>query len=343
MAYNYSIALDLIFGTLGGSGTWYKPYPTIPTVTQWATAASLSSPNGPYTGAVQSLVHTASYFKGKITLSGGNAWDGVYDTINDIPITGLTPTIDAKISAIIVILSGQFGSGTIGGDDFGTDATITGVGEQYKTWPGASPPSLFTLSSGEMHISITDDATVGGSIIVSAFRLYGTYTILSFSWTLENPSVPITTGSLISITSPGGVGGLDLSHVTDPTISFVDDLGTPHTIAIPSIITQTSTLLQFYYFLWWTSTGLDTGTGNRIVTEVGIRPSTPVTVSVTGDGTQFSGSLVLGTLNVYIAQATGIYKIVSGKTADTLYTGDEDTTLDVKIPNPYAKTGFIGG
>jgi len=37
----------------------------------------------------------------------------------------------------------------------------------------------------------------------------------------------------------------------------------------------------------------------------------------------------------------GIYQLVPGKTDDTLYTG-EDSTVDVKIPDPYFKTGLLG-
>jgi len=36
----------------------------------------------------------------------------------------------------------------------------------------------------------------------------------------------------------------------------------------------------------------------------------------------------------------GIYQMVPGKTDDTIYSGDD--TVDVKIPDPYFKTGVIG-
>lgn len=59
-------------------------------------------------------------------------------------------------------------------------------------------------------------------------------------------------------------------------------------------------------------------------------------------GARFGGSVVLGNFIVVVANASGIYKFVTGKTNDTLYTADRDgTTYDVKIPNPGARTGFF--
>lgn len=66
----------------------------------------------------------------------------------------------------------------------------------------------------------------------------------------------------------------------------------------------------------------------------------PVIVVVCG--TQFGGTVTLGTLTVLVAEASGIYRFVDGKTNDTLYaTARDGTTYDVKIPNPGAKTGFF--
>jgi hypothetical protein len=69
-----------------------------------------------------------------------------------------------------------------------------------------------------------------------------------------------------------------------------------------------------------------------------------VSVIATGNGVQFSGSYPLGGLIILTTNASGIYTLTSGKSADTLYSSLRDgTTYDVKIPNPFAKTGFIGG
>ncbi|MET0785163.1 MAG: hypothetical protein ABWY25_00455 [Paenisporosarcina sp.] len=59
-------------------------------------------------------------------------------------------------------------------------------------------------------------------------------------------------------------------------------------------------------------------------------------------GTKFYGSVPLGTLNILVARASGIYRLVDGKTNDTLYaTARDGTTYDVAIPTPFGKTGFF--
>ena len=48
---------------------------------------------------------------------------------------------------------------------------------------------------------------------------------------------------------------------------------------------------------------------------------------------------------VVVADASGIYTLTPSKTNDTLYvsTINGNTTEDVKFPQPFVKTGFIGG
>lgn len=59
-------------------------------------------------------------------------------------------------------------------------------------------------------------------------------------------------------------------------------------------------------------------------------------------GTQFGGSVLLGTFTILVANGSGIYRFEMGKTSDTIYTADRDgTTYEVKIPNPGATTGFF--
>jgi hypothetical protein len=70
-------------------------------------------------------------------------------------------------------------------------------------------------------------------------------------------------------------------------------------------------------------------------------PLVPPEVAVLGDGgLQLNGTVPLTLLK----DVSGIYTMVPGKTNDTLYdrqTGQD--SVDVKIPDPTAKTGFIGG
>ena len=68
----------------------------------------------------------------------------------------------------------------------------------------------------------------------------------------------------------------------------------------------------------------------------------PIIIIVADPGTQFAGSVPLGTFTILVANATGIYRLTPGKANDTLYHSARDgTTYDVKIPNPFGKTGFF--
>jgi hypothetical protein len=62
-------------------------------------------------------------------------------------------------------------------------------------------------------------------------------------------------------------------------------------------------------------------------------------------GTQFTGSVKLGNLIILLENASGIYRIVPNKTNDTLYINSNSVseTTDIKMPNPFAKGGYIGG
>lgn len=66
---------------------------------------------------------------------------------------------------------------------------------------------------------------------------------------------------------------------------------------------------------------------------------TPITIIA---NVPFTGSVPLGNFIVLVANASGIYRFVEGKTNDTIYQASRDgDTYDVKIPNPGARTGFF--
>jgi len=70
-------------------------------------------------------------------------------------------------------------------------------------------------------------------------------------------------------------------------------------------------------------------------------PTTPSDIGITG-----SGGIVFGgdTATLLLKDKSGIYTLIKDKTQDTLYDRQTlQTNVDVKIPNPIAKTGFIGG
>lgn len=69
---------------------------------------------------------------------------------------------------------------------------------------------------------------------------------------------------------------------------------------------------------------------------------TPMIIILANPRGGFEGSVPLGTFTILVANASGIYRLVDGKTNDTLYHSSRDgTTYDVKFPNPFGKTGFF--
>lgn len=59
--------------------------------------------------------------------------------------------------------------------------------------------------------------------------------------------------------------------------------------------------------------------------------------------TEFSGSITIGAIEILFTDASGVYNITPNKTNDTIYDPARDgTTLNVAIPKPYIRTGFIG-
>ena len=61
--------------------------------------------------------------------------------------------------------------------------------------------------------------------------------------------------------------------------------------------------------------------------------------------TAFDGESFLGLLTIIAENTSGIYVITAAKTHDTLYVDSsiDDSTQNVKIPDPFVKTGFVSG
>lgn len=180
-------------------------------------------------------------------------------------------------------------------------------------------PSPVTLAG----ILITDFGLHTSSNILS--NLNGTYTIITGTYDIvittasitPNPIVP---GTTVTITSPASTP--DLSTFTNLTLEPTNPDEDPVTIPAAAFLTQSPTSITF---TWPVDAGI---AGDRYVVS----------------GVTFSGSVLLQTVNILIADASGIYTLVEGKRTDTLYIDSpDDNTLEVKIPNPFIKTGFIGG
>lgn len=164
------------------------------------------------------------------------------------------------------------------------------------------------------------------------FDLSGTYAIQAFQYTIVDQATPIHSAHEITITSPDTPTGLHFDEIDEITITYTDGPDS-FTVTVPSdhINIINKTILQFLIPFGF---GYFTGT---------------ITINVhnkfgTAGGGQFTGSIALGTLNYLFTDASGIYTIIPNKIDDTIYDRDNPgQTIDVKILNPTALTGFIGG
>lgn len=149
------------------------------------------------------------------------------------------------------------------------------------------------------------------------FYFSGQYDIISTHWVLTNLTHP----SLVKQALPGD----QMKLTSDPPIydfSTVDSIiinDTPITV----FDEQTAVFIKF--------------------TIPSIPPQGPVPISITNP-TTFTGTAYVDSWTILLASASGIYQISSGKTHDTLYlsAGENNSTENVAIPNPFVKTGFIG-
>lgn len=173
-------------------------------------------------------------------------------------------------------------------------------------------------------------SSLAGSLI---FGLGWTATVTyeeQYEWDLHQDTSPVDEGSTVNLTSPEGEAlALNMEDIESIEIQFPDpgDPGTIITINVPT----------------WTV--IDENTLSFIVPSLGGYESIGLTIVVTS--TQFSGDLALGQVyTVFLISAPGIYQLVPGQLFDRLYdwTDDADVgTIDVKIPNPFIKTGFVDG
>jgi hypothetical protein len=140
--------------------------------------------------------------------------------------------------------------------------------------------------------------------------------------TSDDVNIPLEPGVLVTISSdPDADDPLDFTQVTVVTLV----LGDLTTINVPvgNWVTISANLFTF------------------TIPSFGILTPTILTVQITS--TQLDSPTNLGTLfTIYFLSATGIYELQLDKINDTLYIEEyPGTTIDVKIPNPFGRTGFI--
>ena len=151
---------------------------------------------------------------------------------------------------------------------------------------------------------------------------------LVFQWTLNQPqtsegaNIPLEPGVLVTVTSdPNAEDPIDFTQITVVTL-VLGDL-TEIDVPVGNWVTISANLFTF------------------TIPSFGIL--TPTILKIRIDSPQLDGPTFLGTLfTIYFLSATGIYELQLGKTNDTLYIEEyPGTTIDVKIPNPFGRTGFI--
>ena len=95
---------------------------------------------------------------------------------------------------------------------------------------------------------------------------------------------------------------------------------------------------DFLYTLRFYSYGPNAISDDSASIPVSFNATLPDIAIVGSGGIDFGGSAAL----VFIGDPSGIYTLIPGKTHDTLYERTDVDSVDVKIPDPYVKTAFLG-
>lgn len=146
---------------------------------------------------------------------------------------------------------------------------------------------------------------------------------------LSQNASPVDEGSVITVTSPDEATALAMEDIESVKVTFPDpnNPGTTITINVPIWTVVTNNLLTF---VMPNLSGFE-----------------PIVINVVVTSTQFVGDLNLGYVyTVFLINAPGIYKLVPGQRFDRLYdrTDPADiSTVDIKIKDPFIKTGPVNG
>lgn len=212
---------------------------------------------------------------------------------------------------------------------FDLAASDTQPYNQSNLYSGANiTPTTFIGITFAVSLSGNNPSGISGTYAIDNGDITSDYVTQVFSFQVQNANTPVTTGSTVSVISPGPADPthpLDLDTVETLDVTYTDENGDTQTINIPS----------------FTVTELD-----DIQTITFTLPTIPddALVLTIIAGTEFSGSVELGKrITINFENASGIYQLTFGKTTDTLYDVVDGTTVELAIPDPFFKTGFIGG
>ncbi len=231
-------------------------------------------------------------------------------------------------------------------DTFPVCAASTNVIQRTHSPVGISALFNFDVVSHPFGFIFNDASTNG--LGFSYLRMDGDYVLWSSTLTLTSPvqmspgdvlaggttvQIDDANGNLDKIVSSGNLSGIE--------IHWIDGNGVDHFFSIPLQYIIVLTAFQLI-FIWPPLYG---------TTLVGLIFSLPIIyiiiTAIVLDPTfspTITGPIPIGSMEVVSANASGVYTIVPGKTDDTLYDNDDPgTTEDVKIPDPFFRTGFVGG
>lgn len=278
-------------------------------------------------GAIDKILRftTKYYLDGSATLT----------ELNDLPpgFHLLTARVHTEINLF------DFGDlGSILFDPTRESPTFTATGHHYYDYPddvlALLPVDLLADGMGLRYQSPDPSANNSKWYVL---EIEGDYDIISSSYTFDiNTPEPINIGTTVELTSN------NIPPVEPPTSPDVGGLLGVEEVQLKytdgNDVEQTITILTMDFIIWLSFRLI------FIIPDDFDIFQGQIDIWIVGDGVIFSGSVLVGTLTLLLASASGIYRIDPNAGADTLYNRTVDgTTIDVKIPNPFVKTGFIGG
>lgn len=275
--------------------------------------------------------------------------------INGLP-AGFTPTsASLKISCDVTGNPATLLLNVLGIDhSYDLNSIISPI--TYNFDFSGTPPTLVELQS-QIELKITFTA-VNASEFFWDLRIEGAYDIETFVEpnpnNTTNPDVFQPGVDNVTVSSPGPPSGPDLTTITQIDIKKPEPDNTlivsiPQTCFTTQNITILVFLLPLLRLIFNVNGCLPGPPYFPDLPCMGPLPKCPPPDWKPGKynifGVTFSGSVILGSLYISLKNGSGIYSIVSGKTNDTIYINSpgNNQTMDFKIPNPFFKTGLIGG
>lgn len=245
--------------------------------------------------------------------------DGIYLDAAVVPISenALPPgfTITPGTTALVANIIAAIGTCSYRMRIGAATSPLTTDSLAYSTVPALTMNGLLATTVG-MDITGID---ILNAVSMKYIAIIGQYEIVSYIFTVS--AGPYNPGDTVNITTDGS--NPDLLNITEIQLAYFDALGEEQELIILPA-----------NFLLWTDAHL-----GFVLPDEDIEGPAVIT------GTLFGGSVPIATISVLFVNGSGIYRIVTNKTNDTVYLDSsvDDSTVTLKIPNPFIKTGFIGG